>query len=218
MNESLRLQQEPDLSVIVAIIAGGKEAMTSCLQALAESAKCYTTECIVPYDTRLDGVEELEMIFPWVDFINVRAHVNSDLFGSLSREHHDILRAIGLRRARGQIVALLEDHGIPSVDWVPAIMDAHGSGSDSAVGGAVENGVDRVLNWAVYFCDFGRYQNPVPQGPAEFLSDSNVSYKREALDTVRHLWMDAFHETSVNWELRRQGRSLRLDSRMVVHQ
>jgi hypothetical protein len=78
--------------------------------------------------------------------------------------------------------------------------------------------VDRLLNWAVYYCDFGRYQNPVPEGPAEFLSDSNVSYKREALESVKDLWAHAFHETSVHWELRRRGEKLRLEPRMVVYQ
>ena len=97
------------------------------------------------------------------------------------------------------------------------MLAAH-QGDEAAVGGAVENGVDRLLNWAVYFCDFGRYQNPVPSGPAEFLSDSNTSYKREALEEVKELWRDAFHETSVNWELRSRGRHLCLDPKMVVFQ
>jgi len=174
-------------------------------------------ECIVPYDERLTGVPELAERFPWVEFVDARFAVDSGQFGSSSREHHDILRAIGLSRARGRIVALLEDHGIPSLDWIPATLEAH-RGPSSAVGGAVENGVDHLLNWAVYYCDFGRYQNPVADGPSEFLSDSNVSYKREVLQGVKHLWLDAFHETSVNWELRRLGHTLRLNPRMVVRQ
>lgn len=208
---------QPELSVVVAIIAGGQGPTASCLAALAAGAQGTSFECIVPYDERLSGVRELAERFPWADFVDARSSVNSERFGSSSREHHDILRAIGLHRTRGKIVALLEDHGIPGPEWIAAVVQAHRS-SDSAVGGAVENGVDRMLNWAVYYCDFGRYQNPVPEGPTEFLSDSNVSYKRDALECVRHLWLEAFHETSVNWELRRQGHSLSLDRRMVVYQ
>jgi hypothetical protein len=207
----------PDLSIVIALIAGRQAALTTCLEALEASARLYRVECIVPYDARLDGVEELVKKFPWVDFVDARAEVDEKQFGSSSREHHDILRALGIRRARGRVIALLEDHGTPSSDWCTAVLQAQ-QGPDAAIGGAVENGVDRVLNWAVYYCDFGRYQNPVPEGPAEFVSDSNVSYKREALESVKALWFDAFHETSVHWELRRQGEILRLEPRMVVYQ
>lgn len=209
--------EQPELSVVVAIIAGGSSAMTNCLTALEPGALEHGAECIVPYDDRLDGVAELAARFPWATFTDARAKVDAKSFGDFSREHHDILRAIGLNQARGKIVALLEDHAAPSPGWCGAMLEAH-RGTEAAIGGAVENGVDRLLNWAVYLCDFGRYQNPVPTGPAEFLSDSNISYKRHVLEQVRHLWKDAFHETPLNWELRKRGELLRLDAGMVVHQ
>jgi len=206
---------QPILSVVIAIIAGGKGTMESCLSALAPATS--GVEYLAPYDDRLDGVEELSARFPWVRFIDARGMVNAGRFGEASREHHDILRSIGLREARGGIVALIEDHGRTAPGWCEAVIEAH-RGPEAAIGGAVENGVDRLLNWAVYYCDFGRYQNPVPEGPAEFLSDSNVSYKREALEEVREHWEEAYHETSVNWELRRRGKQLRLDRRMAAYQ
>jgi len=208
---------EPEISVVIAIIAGGKSAMSNCLEALESSARAHNAECIVPYDDRLDGIAELAARFPWVKFLDARAAVNSARFGDFSREHHDILRAIGLRQARGRITALLEDHAAPSPGWCGSMLEAH-RGPEAAIGGAVENGVDRLLNWAVYYCDFGRYQNPVPQGQAEFLSDSNISYKRQVLDQVKDQWHAAFHETAVNWELQRRGEKLRLDPGMVVYQ
>lgn len=207
----------PELSIVVGIIAGGREPTETCLAALEPSLKDRRVECIVPYDARLEQVDALAERFPWADFVDARDRIDMKRFGDFSREHHDVLRAIGLGRARGRIVALLEDHGTPSPEWLGAVLDAHRD-DHAAVGGAVENGVDRILNWAVYYCDFGRYQNPVPAGPAEFLSDSNTAYKREALESVREQWADAFHETAVNWELLRRGERLRLDPSMVVYQ
>jgi hypothetical protein len=209
--------EPPELSVVIAIIAGGREPITACLQALEPDATALGVECIVPYDSRLDGVPELATRFPWVEFVDARATVDAKRRGPFSREHHDILRAIGLQRARGRVVALLEDHGIPAPGWCRTVLAAH-TDADAAIGGAVENGVDRLLNWAVYYCDFGRYQNPVPEGPAEFLSDCNVSYKRAALASVQPLWAEAFHETAVNWELQRRGERMRLVPELVVHQ
>lgn len=209
---------EPVLSVVVAIIEGGRHATESCLEALSEDAEEISIECIVPFDARLEDVDELAAKFPFADFVDSRDHVDATEFGSDSREHHDILRAIGLRLATAPIIALIEDHAAPATGWCNAVIFAHRDSGASAIGGAVENGVDRPLNWAVYYCDFGRYENPVPSDAVEFVSDSNVSYKREALTAVRDQWYDAFHETSVNWEIRRQGGELKLDPTMVVFQ
>lgn len=210
--------KEPQLSVVVAVIEGGKEPMETCLSSLEKGMDAARFETIVPYDARLSRIEELSARFPWVNFVDATDEVDSERFGSSSREHHDILRAIGLKKTKGRIVALLEDHGTPSAGWCEAMLKAHQEEGVAAVGGAVANGVDRILNWAVYYCDFGRYQNPVPKGDVEFLSDSNVSYKREILWEIQDLWSEAFHETSVNWEIKRRGHKLRLDTGMVVHQ
>ena len=73
------------------------------------------------------------------------------------------------------------------------------------MGGAIENSIDRPLNWAVYFCDFLRYQTPLPDGESALASDANVSYKRTALQAIQPVWRDVFHETSVNAALRARG-------------
>lgn len=208
---------EPELSVVVGIIAGGQSTTATCLAALETSAKAYHVECIVPYDARLEGVADLAKRFPWVQFVDARSEVQVERFGAFSREHHDILRAIGLRHVQGRIIGMLEDHAPPAPDWCTVVLQAHKQ-PYAAVGGVVGNGVNRILNWAVYYCDFGRYQDPLPAGPAEFLSDCNVAYKREALFKVRDLWRDAFHEASTNWELRRRGETLMSEPRMVVKQ
>ena len=58
---------------------------------------------------------------------------------------------------------------------------------------------------AVYFCDFGKYQNPVPTGDSLLPSDANVSYKRSALYSIRQSWEESFREVVVNETLRSRG-------------
>ena len=70
----------------------------------------------------------------------------------------------------------------------------------------------------MYFCDFGKYQNPVPAGETAFASDANVAYKRSALDAIKPVWKEKFHETSVNWALREHGGKLVLSPDMVLYQ
>lgn len=206
----------PRLSVVVALISGRPEHLETCLTALTQQADPPAMEIVVPCDKRVGDVSRFRARFPVVHFIpssGKSAGGNSDW----SREHHDELRAQGLQHARGEIVALTEDHCKVGERWCATIDKEHAA-AHAVIGGAVENGTNRLLNWAVYFCDFGRYQNPVLRGPAEFLSDCNIAYKRKALEATADLWKDAYHEESVNWALRKLGHSFWQCPEMVVWQ
>lgn len=206
----------PRLSVVVALISGRPEHLESCLTALIQQVDPATMEVIVPYDESLGDISKFRAQFPSAQFLSATG-VSQAGSSQWSREHHDELRSIGLHQARGEIVALIEDHCKPGDQWCTSILREHAA-SYAVIGGAVENGTDRLLNWAVYFCDFGRYQNPVQSGPAEYLSDCNISYKRKALEDTAELWKTAYHEESINWALRKRGESLWLSADMVVWQ
>lgn len=212
----------PLLSVVVVVVSDTLEVraqvrdLAGCLEALQGQVGAPETEIIVPCHENTDGVAALALRFPDVRMIAVHdARLTARKAGS--REHHDILRARGLGMARGALVALLEDHARPDPHWAASIVAAHRAG-DAAIGGAIENGVDRALNWAVYFCDFSRYQNPVPAGESSFASDANTAYKRVALESVRPLWEHSFNEVIVNGALRNAGKSVSLSPDMVVYQ
>jgi hypothetical protein len=70
----------------------------------------------------------------------------------------------------------------------------------------------------VYYCDFARYQNPMPEGPSLFASDANTAYRREALEAIRPLWEETFREDVVNGALLASGRSLRLCGDAIVYE
>jgi hypothetical protein len=208
--------QDPRLSVVIAIVSDAVH-LQGCLQALYQQIEPPTMEIIVPYHAEDQDVPRLQSQFPEVRFHRVetlRSVVHND---GASREHHDELRARGLGLARGEVVALIEDHGRADKYWARNVMLAHKE-THAAIGGAIENEVDRPLNWAVYYCDFGRYQNPVNNGPTPYISDANISYKRPVLSRHEEIWKDSFHETTVNGILMAQGEELWLSSDIVVHQ
>lgn len=126
------------------------------------------------------------------------------------------LRAAGIAAARGDIVAVTEDHAVFDARWCAEISKAHES-AHAAIGGSVENaGGQRALDWAVYFYDYGRYMPPNVSGETGSLSGFNVSYKRAALDELAPLIQDGFFEASVHSELVRRGHRLFLASPAVV--
>ncbi len=216
---------EPTLSVIVVIVSDTTDSrrhasyLQDCLRGLSEQVNAPAMEIIVPYKPPVDGIDRVKQLFPQVEFVPVdRLQTFTGQGGN--REHHDELRARGLEAARGQIIALLEDHARPDAHWSAAVVKAHQErySAYAGVGGAIENGVERSLNWAVYFCDFGRYENPVREGDSLFASDANVSYKRAALESIKPVWEQVFHETAVNWALTSRGDKLALSREIVVYQ
>jgi hypothetical protein len=211
----------PKLSVIVVIASdtisprANVSHLEGCLKALSRQEQSPAMEVIVPHHQDVDGIEELSRQFPTIVFLPVPSASIAHRRGG-GREHHDVLRTHGLKAATGEVIALLEDYARPAPDWSANIMAAHGEKS-AAIGGAIENGINRPLNWAVYFCDFGKYQNPLPSGPAAFASDINTAYKREALEKIRPLWSDAFREIVVNGALIDRGNEVLLNPEIVVH-
>ncbi len=196
----------PGLTVVV-IVLGGWNYLVRCLSALHQQSGVPTPEIIVPYDERLGETPALHAQFSHVHFLHVEG-----------RRTYAELRAVGVQKARGAIIALTEDHCTPEADWCAQIVDAH-AGRHAAVGGAVEKQVpDTALNWAIYLADYGRYMNPVQEGPGRHLTDCNVSYKRAALDACADVWADEFHEPTVHGALQARGASLWLSPRIVVRQ
>jgi GT2 family glycosyltransferase len=211
----------PELSVVVALISGRTSDLERCLAALAAQTGVTDVELLVPYDAPCAGSLALKAKFPSVKFLELVGVDTSAARAGGSREHHDTLRTLGLRAARGRAVVLTEDHAHADPGWCAGLLAALASHPKAGcVGGAVECAGLGLLAHAVYLCDFGRYQNPLPEAPAWFVSDSNVCYRRDALDAVAETWKNdaEYHETIVHGALAKKGFELWLTPRVVVWQ
>lgn len=209
----------PRLSVVVTIV-DGLAALRLCLTALARQDRAPILEVLVPFDDSIAEVAALAQDFPGMHFIPMGTVPTARPVRSAAGQHElfDRRRAAALARATGDLVAILEDRGVPEPRWAATFVDLHQRHPELVIGGAIENGVDRLLNWAVYFCDYGRYQRPFEFGPRAYVSDVNICYKRQALVQTQTLWADRYHETTVHWALQRQGVVLQLSPTPVVHQ
>jgi hypothetical protein len=207
------------LSVVVTIVDSG-DALRRCLSALSGQQDPPAFDVIVPWDDTVAGIPELSARFLAFHFLPI-GHVATERPAHTPAGQHELFdrrRAAGLAAASGDIVAILEDRSVPRPDWARTLLALHERLPHAVIGGAIENGRDLTLNWAVYFCDFGRYQLPFEGGPREWVSDVNVGYKRRALESTRPLWRERYHETTVHWALRRSGETLYLAPELVVDQ
>ena len=209
----------PILSVVVTVVEGGS-ALARTLEALATQIDPPAMEVVVPWDDADPPGADLAARFPEVRFLPLGAPTTARPWTSAAGQHelHDRRRAAGLAAAFAELVALLEDRAQPGPTWARTMVALHQERRAAAIGGAIEPGVTGRLAWAVYFSDFGGYQNPVTPGPVEELSDINVCYRREALEAIRPVWAPRYHETSVHAELRRRGQTLWLSEQPVVTQ
>src|SRR5260370_3029404 len=126
------------------------------------------------------------------------------------------LRAAGLLAARGAIVALTSDACPPGPGWAEARRRGHRQPAP-AVGGAIENGAtSRLADWAVFFCESGRYILPLTSPRPSDLPAQNVSYTRDALASIRALLLSGAWEPLWHRELALRGGELRRDPSLVV--
>ena len=217
-NESAKDNESrlPALSIIVTIVSGARH-LVDCLTELSNQNNCSIDmlEIIVPFDENNLEIAKLKEQFTYVIFHPMSLTVKGD--AGKCHEHFDELRAMGLSMATSEIIAILEDHEKPKSDWCSKMLEAH-QHSYAVVGGAVENGIDKSINWATYFFDFGRYQNPVAEGESLFVTDVNVAYKKKALYDVKHTWENGFHEPAVHGALLERGDVLWLSPDIVVYQ
>jgi len=95
------------------------------------------------------------------------------------------LRRRGLVQARGEIVAVLEDHCVTRPDWLASIAESHARLPHAAIAGAVENGAMASRgDWAFYFCEYSSLGPPLAAGETRTIAGNCASYKRAALDAV----------------------------------
>lgn len=195
----------PALSVVV-VSFNGAAILRDCLATLMPDARRVGAEVIAVSNWQdASGRDALERDFPDTRWVN-------------APDGHIVprLRRLGMAASHGQIVAILEDDCLVAPGWCEAILVAHRT-PDVAIGGAVEPGpYRRGIDWAVFFCEYGRFMQPLPERPTPDLPGNNVSYKRAALDALP--LSDGFYDVFVHQRWAHEGRGLRADGTIVIRQ
>ena len=127
------------------------------------------------------------------------------------------LRAQALTHARGEIVAMTEDHCRVGPGWCAGIITAHREYPHAAaIGGVVENGAtEHLIDWASFFVANAASMAPVQPGEARVISgQANLSYKRRVV--VRPVPARGVMEFLHARSLRDRGEVLVTDDRLLV--
>jgi hypothetical protein len=193
---------DPSLSVVVVSI-NTLALLRACLEALAAQADS-TVEVIVVRDSDTRGTFDPadRQRFPFVRWVDAPSAATVPQ-----------MRALGVRSSRGAVIALIEDDCEVAEGWCRNTLDAH-RGPEVAVGGPVDPGpYTRLRDWAVYFCEYGRFMSPLP--PTARLAGTNVSYKRAAIVEVLKAGQD-LNDVFLHWTWASESRPMRGDDRLIV--
>lgn len=164
--------REPDLSVVLVVAdrrRRGARALRSILaQDVADRIEVLLMDVGSPVSPPLEGS----------DHPSVRAcALGSDVLFSRAR-------AEGVRRARGRVVAFLEEHCVALPGWARALLEAH-DGPWAGVGAEVHAGPPGVLPGdarnLTTILSYAPWLPPAPRGEAASIPGHNSSYKREDL-------------------------------------
>lgn len=196
----------PRFSVIIPSV-NGLPFIDECLKALHKCRDDFGVEIVV-VDATEDRTEEyVKERFPDLKFIRLS-----------SRPGIPEMRFIGMSAASGDCFVFIEDHCIVPEDWFVEIEKAHSRGY-AVVGGAVENGsTARLIDWAVFLCEYSSFMPPITAREAESLAGNNVSYERAVIDQIDEATKRDFWEYFMQAELRRNNvKFLSTPSITLVH-
>ena len=182
-----------EISVIVPSV-GESPALYECLRALRGQKCNFAYEIIVVDRTGKIDSEYFSAQFSQVKLIN------------LSRAHGiPEMRAVGITESVGKFVAIIEDHCLAPENWLSEILSAHESGCE-VIGGAVENASPkRIIDWAVFLCEYSSFMPPIADGETAFITGNNTSYKRELLEKLDESLLRNYWEYFLQAELRNRG-------------
>ena len=195
----------PSLSIVIAAV-NGPAVLDQTLQAIE----------------RLPEKEQLEVLVVVtpesnVDGVLAKRHVACRAVpGGSSADGIPRLRHRGVLAARGELIAILEDHVDVELHWAATIFQVMADPEVAAVGGKVEAGQEGWVNWGVFLADYARYIGPVAEGEHADLPGNNIAYRREALLAHADALAEGKWESWVNERLAAEGRRLVSTNRMVV--
>jgi Glycosyl transferase family 2 len=128
------------------------------------------------------------------------------------------LRRRGVEEARGEFVAIIEEHCSAKEDWLAQAVRALSSGNPGAVGGpVVDYDYPRLRDWVVYFLEYNGALPPVERGETADLNDANIVYRRGLLAEHTQLLDEGYWPMTLHPTLLAKGVKLFAEPDMVVY-
>jgi glycosyltransferase involved in cell wall biosynthesis len=195
-----------NISVVVASLVG-PPFIDNCLASLEEQARAVGAEVIVVACGDDAYAQRLRQQFPWVHVVHQPA-----------REGVPELRGRGVQAAKGDVIAIIEEHCTAAPNWLRTIQAFRPCEAHGVIGGpVVDHAYSRLRDWVVYFCEYNGAMPPAPDGPVFELNGANIAYTRQLLIDHRDLLAKGYWEAALHPVLLAEGVKFVSVPGMMVH-
>jgi glycosyltransferase involved in cell wall biosynthesis len=196
----------PQISVVIASKVGAP-FIDQCLESIRQQVQTLDAEALVVTPRGGAYVSRLQQRFPWVRVIH-----------DATVSKIPALRRRGVQEARGEYVAIIEEHCSAGPEWLQQALAAFGRGDCAAVGGAISDyGYSRLRDWVVYFVEYNGSLPPVAAGETPHLNDANIAYPRRVLLEHLDLLDEGYWPMTLHPTLVARGATLSSVPEMVVY-
>lgn len=195
----------PSISVVIASKVG-PPFIDQCLESIEKETKELGAEAIVVIPEGNSDAARIETEFPWTRVIEA------------PEREVPALRRRGVDEARGELIAVIEEHCSAREDWLHKATAALSRNAYGSVGGpVVDYDYDTLRDWTVYFCEYNGALPPVPDGETTELNDANIAYPRSVLIEHRDLLDEGYWPMTLHSTLLAKGHKFLSVPDMVVY-
>jgi hypothetical protein len=128
-----------------------------------------------------------------------------------------VLRALGIRASRGEVVLVTEDHCIPSAVWIARAAASIANGN-SIVGGPVENiWPSRLRDSAAFLTEYSGVVRPAADGVRNVIPGNNVAYRRDVALEIAECLNEGLWESFALERISAHGHRVAFDRDMLVY-
>jgi glycosyltransferase involved in cell wall biosynthesis len=198
-------QDMPEISVVIASKVGSP-FLDQCLESIKDEVLALGAEVVVASGPSVSPAR-VARDFPWVRVVHAPELTKVPA-----------LRRRGVEKARGDAVAIIEEHCSAAGDWLHRALASIADGKHGAAGGAISHfDYDRLRDWVVYFCEYNSALPPAAPGETHRLNEANIVYNRRLLLDHLHLLDEGYWEMTLHPVLLQKGIKLLSVPEMVVY-
>jgi glycosyltransferase involved in cell wall biosynthesis len=199
--------EQPVASIIVPAY-NSKRTIRQCLSSLLAQQTAHSYEVILVDSSKDETPQIAREEFPQVRLI----HLEQQTYPGSARN-------LGIRHARGKILAFMDSDCVADPDWLERIIAAHAQLDAAAIFGAVRNGTPTsVIGTVCYLIEFNEFLPRAKPRYTDILLGGNVGYKQEIFSKHNIFFTDIFpsEDTIFAWTLRQKREKIYFDPGILV--
>ncbi len=164
-------ENKPFVSVVIPSYNAEKH-IEKCLASLFSQKTALSYEVIV-----VDSSTDATPAIIWGKFPAVKLiHLEKQTYPGAGRN-------IGVREARGEIIAFIDSDCVAAEEWLEQGMEAIKKGHD-IVGGSVRNANPGLISWADYFLTFNEFMPTMPRREVQFMPTCNFICNKKMFEKI----------------------------------